>query len=71
VSGCINDDGTIAVDDHGRTSVEGVYAVGNVTPGHNQIPVAGDEVPAVSDRLREYAARFRDPGETTEAGADD
>jgi thioredoxin reductase (NADPH) len=36
----IDDDGTIAVDDHGRTSVEGVYAVGDVTPGHNQIPVA-------------------------------
>ncbi|PSP93217.1 thioredoxin-disulfide reductase, partial [Halobacteriales archaeon QH_8_68_33] len=29
-----------AVDDHGRTSVDGVYAVGDVTPGHNQIPVA-------------------------------
>ncbi|WP_135365477.1 NAD(P)/FAD-dependent oxidoreductase [Halosimplex halophilum] len=39
--GCeINDDGTVEVDDHGRTSVDGVYAVGDVTPGHNQIPVA-------------------------------
>ncbi|PSP42279.1 hypothetical protein BRC66_01645 [Halobacteriales archaeon QH_2_66_30] len=39
--GCeITDDGTVAVDDHGRTSVDGVYAVGDVTPGHNQIPVA-------------------------------
>ncbi|QLH84837.1 NAD(P)/FAD-dependent oxidoreductase [Halosimplex pelagicum] len=39
--GCeIDDDGTVAVDDHGRTSVDGVYAVGDVTPGHNQIPVA-------------------------------
>jgi thioredoxin reductase (NADPH) len=36
----LTDDGTIAVDDHGRTSVDGVYAVGDVTPGHNQIPVA-------------------------------
>jgi thioredoxin reductase (NADPH) len=35
-----NDDGTVAVDDHGRTSVDGVYAVGDLTPGHNQIPVA-------------------------------
>jgi thioredoxin reductase (NADPH) len=35
-----NDDGTIAVDDHGATSVEGVYAVGDVTPGHNQVPTA-------------------------------
>ena len=39
--GCeLNDDGTIVVDDHGRTSVEGVYAVGDITPGHNQVPVA-------------------------------
>jgi thioredoxin reductase (NADPH) len=36
----LEDDGTIAVDDHGRTSVDGVYAVGDVVPGHNQIPVA-------------------------------
>jgi thioredoxin reductase (NADPH) len=34
------DDGNVAVDDHGRTSVEGVYAVGDLVPGHNQIPVA-------------------------------
>jgi thioredoxin reductase (NADPH) len=39
--GCdINDDGTVVVDDHGRTSVDGVYAVGDMTPGHNQLPVA-------------------------------
>jgi thioredoxin reductase (NADPH) len=39
--GCeLNDDGTVAVDDHGRTSVDGVYAVGDVVPGHNQVPVA-------------------------------
>jgi thioredoxin reductase (NADPH) len=38
-----NDDGTIAVDDHGRTPVDGVYAVGDVTPGHNQIPTAMGE----------------------------
>jgi len=39
--GCeLNDDGTVAVDDHGRTSVDGVYAVGDLVPGHNQIPVA-------------------------------
>ena len=35
-----NDDGTIAVDDHGRASVDGVVAVGDITPGHNQIPTA-------------------------------
>ncbi len=39
--GCdINDDGTIAVDDHGQTAVDNVYAVGDATPGHNQVPVA-------------------------------
>jgi thioredoxin reductase (NADPH) len=39
--GCeLNDDGTVSVDDHGRTSVDGVHAVGDVVPGHNQIPVA-------------------------------
>ena len=39
--GCdLNDDGTIVVDDHGRTSVDGVYAVGDITSGHNQVPVA-------------------------------
>ena len=35
--------GTVAVDDHGRTSVDGVYAVGDLTPGHNQIPIAMGE----------------------------
>ena len=39
----LNDDGTIAVDDHGQTSTEGVYAVGDITPGHNQIPTAMGE----------------------------
>ncbi|MUV87574.1 SidA/IucD/PvdA family monooxygenase [Natronomonas sp. CBA1123] len=39
----LNDDGTIAVDDHGRTNVDGVFAVGDVTPGHNQIPTAMGE----------------------------
>jgi thioredoxin reductase (NADPH) len=39
--GCeINDDGTVVVDDHGQTSVENVYAVGDMTPGHNQVPIA-------------------------------
>ncbi len=39
--GCdLTDGGEIAVDDHGRTSVDGVYAIGDITPGHNQVPVA-------------------------------
>ena len=43
VSGVENDGGTVAVDDHGATSVDGVYAVGDATPGHNQIPTAMGE----------------------------
>ncbi|WP_248896883.1 NAD(P)/FAD-dependent oxidoreductase [Haloplanus halobius] len=97
-----NDDGTIVVDDHGRTSVDGVYAVGDMVPGHNQIPVAmgqgakagiaihmdlrafprsieeiaaegpvsPDEVPAVSESIREAARAFRE-SEAAESAADD
>ena len=39
--GCdLTESGEIDVDDHGRTSQDGVFAVGDVTPGHNQVPVA-------------------------------
>jgi thioredoxin reductase (NADPH) len=39
--GCsLNDDGTVAADDHGNTDVDGVYAIGDLTPGHNQVPIA-------------------------------
>ena len=68
--GCeINDDGTIAVDDHGKTSVEDVYAVGDCTPGHNQLPVAlGQGAKAGIDvhfGLREFP---RDPDLLDEQG---
>ncbi len=57
--GCdLTDDGTVAVDDHGRTSVDGVYAVGDITPGHNQIPVAMGQGAkaglAIHKELREF-----------------
>jgi len=57
--GCeLTDDGTVAVDGDGRTSVEGVFAVGDVTPGHNQVPVAmgegADAGIAVHMDLREF-----------------
>ncbi|WP_135829448.1 NAD(P)/FAD-dependent oxidoreductase [Halorussus halobius] len=39
--GCdLEDDGAIAVDENRETSVAGVYAVGDVTHGQNQTPVA-------------------------------
>jgi thioredoxin reductase (NADPH) len=39
--GCeLTDDGTVAVDESMETTVDGVYAVGDITAGHNQIPVA-------------------------------
>lgn len=42
--GCdLADDGAVIVDAHGHTSVDDVYAVGDLTPGHNQIPVAMGE----------------------------
>lgn len=61
--GCdINDDGSIEVDEHGRTSVEDVYAVGDCTPGHNQVPIAlGQGAKAGIDihfRIRDFP---RDP----------
>ncbi|MFP8890343.1 NAD(P)/FAD-dependent oxidoreductase [Natrialbaceae archaeon A-CW2] len=52
------EDGAVAVDDHGRTSLDGVYAVGDLTPGHNQIPVAMGEGAnagiAISKELRAF-----------------
>lgn len=68
--GCeINDDGTIETDDHGRTSVDAVYAVGDCTPGHNQIPVAlGQGAKAGIDihfQLRDFP---RDPDLLEEQG---
>lgn len=54
----LNDDGTVVVDDHGRTSIEGLYAVGDLVPGHNQIPVAMGQGAkagiAIHKELREF-----------------
>jgi len=59
-----NDDGTVTVDDHGETSVSGVYAVGDLTPGHNQIPVAmgegADAGIAIHKDLRKYPRSVED-----------
>ncbi|MFB6361827.1 MAG: NAD(P)/FAD-dependent oxidoreductase [Halobacteriales archaeon] len=68
--GCeLNNDGTVSVDDHGQTSVTDVYAVGDLTPGHNQIPIAlGDGAKAgisLHFELRDFP---RDPEHIAEAG---
>lgn len=68
--GCeINDDGTIEAGDHGQTSVKDVYAVGDCTPGHNQVPVAlGQGAKAGIDvhfQLRDFP---RDPETIEEQG---
>jgi hypothetical protein len=36
-------DGTVTVDDRGRTSIESVYADRDPAPGHDQIPAGEDE----------------------------
>ena len=68
--GCdINDDGTVNVDDHGQTSVENVYAVGDVTPGHNQVPIAyGDGAKAGISIHFALRAFPRDPEQIEAAG---
>lgn len=57
--GCrLTDEGAIAVDETGETSVDGVYAVGDVTHGQNQTPIAlGDGARAgiaLAKDLRRY-----------------
>jgi thioredoxin reductase (NADPH) len=57
--GCdLTEDGEVDVDDHGRTSQDGVFAVGDVTPGHNQVPVAMGQGAkagiAIHKELREF-----------------
>ncbi|MHC3439492.1 NAD(P)/FAD-dependent oxidoreductase [Natrialbaceae archaeon A-gly3] len=69
-----NDDGTVVVDDHGRTSREGVYAVGDLVPGHNQIPVAMGQGAqagiAIGKALREFPRsleEIEDRGQVSDA----
>ena len=57
--GCdLTEGGEVDVDDHGRTSVDGVFAVGDVTPGHNQVPVAMGQGAkagiAIHKKIREF-----------------
>ena len=54
----LEDDGTVTVDDHGETSVDGLYAVGDLTPGHNQIPVAIGEGATAGLAIHRALRRF-------------
>jgi thioredoxin reductase (NADPH) len=68
--GCsINEDGTIPVDDHGRTDVDGIYAVGDATPGHNQVPIALGEGAKAGISIHWTLRQFpREPEEIEEMG---
>ena len=65
----LTDDGTVVVDDHGRTSVDGVYAVGDIIPGHNQIPVALGMGAKAGIGIHYEARRFPLSLEEIDAGA--
>ena len=74
--GCeINDDGTVAVDEDGKTTVDGVYAVGDLTPGNNQIPIAMGKGAkagiAIHMQLRTYPKSLDELDGTTEAATAD
>jgi len=67
--GCeLNDDGTVAVDEEGRTSVGGVYAVGDVTPGNNQIPIAMGKGAQAGLALHKELRTYPKPIEEIRAG---
>lgn len=63
--GCrLTDDGAIAVDEDCRTSVDGVYAVGDVTHGQNQTTVSLGDGARAGIALHKDLRRFpRPPGE--------
>ena len=65
--GCeLDGDGYIAVGDHGETSVEGVYAVGDVTPGEQLVQTA-----AASGAVAGIACAMSLRGKATAPGAPD
>jgi thioredoxin reductase (NADPH) len=62
--------GEVEVDDHGRTNVDGVFAVGDLIPGHNQIPVAMGEGAKAGIAIHYDAREFpRSTDEIDEQGA--
>jgi len=74
--GCdLTDGGEIDVDDHGRTSEDGVFAVGDITPGHNQVPVALGQGAkagiAVHKELRKFPRSTEDIAQDGPVGDDE
>ena len=69
--GCnLADDGAVLVDGHGRTSVDGIYAVGDLAPGHNQIPVAMGEGANAGITIHKELRTFPMPLEETQERGD-
>lgn len=63
--GCdLKDDGAVAVDEEYETSVDGVYAVGDVTHGHNQTVVAMGDGAKAGIALHKDLRRFPYPADT-------
>ncbi|PSP76542.1 thioredoxin-disulfide reductase [Halobacteriales archaeon QS_1_68_20] len=63
-------DGAVVVDDHGRTSVDGLYAVGDLTPDHSQIPVAMGHGAKAGISIHYDLREFPKPVEEFEADGD-
>ena len=71
--GCeLNDDGSVDVDGDRRTSVDGVYAVGDLTHGQNQTPIAMGDGGYAGVALHKDLRTFPlDPDALPEGGIDE
>ena len=66
--GCtLTDQGAIDVDDRRETSVEGVYAVGDVTHGQNQTPIAIGDGAYAGIALHKDLRRYPKPADEIDA----
>lgn len=68
----LTNDGAVVVNDHGRTTVDGLYAVGDLTPDHNQVPVAMGQGAkagiAIHKELREFPKPIETAGKENQLG---
>lgn len=55
----MNDTGCLSVDEHQRTSVEGLYAAGDVVRGLDQITVAQAEGAIAATAVHNYLMQAR------------